>query len=71
VFFKAKDARSLLGFEKGWHEGDGAGGGCQVHRRGCEIILCEDATPPLLAVRAEDAEAARDLLKPAPDGPCT
>ncbi len=33
-----------LGFEKCWHEGDGAGGVCQVHRVGCEIILCEDAT---------------------------
>jgi len=34
----------MLGFEKSWHEGDGAGGVCQVHRAGCEIILCEDAT---------------------------
>src|SRR5471030_3199066 len=34
----------LLGFEKRWHEGDGAGGVCQVERGGCEIILCEDAT---------------------------
>jgi catechol 2,3-dioxygenase-like lactoylglutathione lyase family enzyme len=34
----------MLGFEKCWHEGDGAGGVCQVHRAGCEIILCEDAT---------------------------
>ena len=34
----------MLGFEKQWHEGDGAGGVCQVHRAGCEIILCEDAT---------------------------
>jgi catechol 2,3-dioxygenase-like lactoylglutathione lyase family enzyme len=33
----------LLGFEKTWHEGDGAGGVCQVNRGGCEIILCEDA----------------------------
>jgi catechol 2,3-dioxygenase-like lactoylglutathione lyase family enzyme len=33
----------MLGFEKSWHEGDGAGGVCQVHRAGCEIILCEDA----------------------------
>jgi catechol 2,3-dioxygenase-like lactoylglutathione lyase family enzyme len=33
----------LLGFEKDWHEGDGAGGVCQVNRTGCEIILCEDA----------------------------
>ena len=34
----------LLGFEKGWHEGDGAGKVCQVNRGECEIILCEDAT---------------------------
>jgi catechol 2,3-dioxygenase-like lactoylglutathione lyase family enzyme len=33
----------LLGFEKAWHEGDGAGGVCQVHRAECEIILCQDA----------------------------
>src|SRR5260370_4002718 len=35
----------MLGFEKRWHEGDGAGGVCQVHRAGCELILCADATP--------------------------
>jgi catechol 2,3-dioxygenase-like lactoylglutathione lyase family enzyme len=34
----------MLGFEKGWHEGDGAGTVCQVNRGECEIILCEDAT---------------------------
>ena len=33
-----------LGFEKSWHEGDGAGGVCQVNHGECEIILCEDAT---------------------------
>jgi hypothetical protein len=33
----------LLGFEKGWHEGGGAGKVCQVNRAECEIILCEDA----------------------------
>jgi len=33
----------MLGFEKSWHEGDGAGGVCQINRAGCEIILCEDA----------------------------
>jgi catechol 2,3-dioxygenase-like lactoylglutathione lyase family enzyme len=33
----------MLGFEKGWHEGDGAGKVCQVNRAECEIILCEDA----------------------------
>jgi catechol 2,3-dioxygenase-like lactoylglutathione lyase family enzyme len=34
----------MLGFEKRWHEGDGAGNVCQVDRGECEIILCEDAT---------------------------
>lgn len=34
----------MLGFEKRWHEGDGAGTVCQVDRGGCEIILCEHAT---------------------------
>jgi catechol 2,3-dioxygenase-like lactoylglutathione lyase family enzyme len=34
----------MLGFEKRWHEGDGAGKVCQVDRGECEIILCEDAT---------------------------
>ena len=33
-----------LGFEKRWHEGDGAGGVCQVDRGDCEIILCQHAT---------------------------
>ena len=33
----------MLGFEKHWHEGDGAGGVCQASRSECEIILCEDA----------------------------
>jgi hypothetical protein len=33
----------MLGFEKRWHEGDGAGKVCQVNRAECEIILCEDA----------------------------
>jgi catechol 2,3-dioxygenase-like lactoylglutathione lyase family enzyme len=33
-----------LGFQKSWHEGDGAGGVCQVNRSDCEIILCENAT---------------------------
>lgn len=32
----------VLGFEKLWHEGDGAGKVCQVNRGGCEVILCED-----------------------------
>ena len=34
----------MLGFEKSWHEGDGAGGVCQVYRSECEIILCEHKT---------------------------
>ena len=33
----------MLGFEKRWHEADGAGKVCQVDRGECEIILCEDA----------------------------
>lgn len=33
-----------LGFEKAWHEGDGAGTVCQVNHGECEIILCEDST---------------------------
>ena len=50
VFFVADVNRALrfyidkLGFEKRWHEGDGAGTVCQVDRGECEIILCEDAT---------------------------
>ena len=34
----------MLGFEKSWHEGDGAGKVCQVNHGECEIILCEDLT---------------------------
>ena len=34
----------MLGFEKNWHEADGAGTVCQVSHGECEIILCEDAT---------------------------
>lgn len=50
VFFVADVRRAarfyvdLLGFEKGWHAGDGAGTICQVNHGECEIILCEDAT---------------------------
>ena len=50
VFFVADLNRALhfyidmLGFEKRWHEGDGAGTVCQVNRGECEIILSEDAT---------------------------
>lgn len=33
-----------LGFEKGWHEAEGAGKICQVNHGECDIILCEDAT---------------------------
>jgi catechol 2,3-dioxygenase-like lactoylglutathione lyase family enzyme len=49
VLFVADVNRALrfyldkLGFEKGWHEGDGAGKVCQVNHGECEIILCEDA----------------------------
>lgn len=49
VIFVADVERSLhfyvdlLGFEKRWHEGEGAGKVCQVDRGECEIILCEDA----------------------------
>lgn len=49
VFFVADVNRALgfyigsLGFEKAWHEGDGAGTVCQVNRGECEIILCQDA----------------------------
>ena len=50
VFFVADVNRAIrfyidmLGFEKGWHEGDGAGTVCQVNHGECEIILCEDTT---------------------------
>src|SRR5437870_13727252 len=50
VFFVADVNRAvrfyvdMLGFEKSWHEGDGAGKVCQVNHGECEIILCEDAT---------------------------
>lgn len=50
VFFVADVNRAirfyvdLLGFEKGWHEGDGAGTVCQVNHGECEIILCEETT---------------------------
>jgi catechol 2,3-dioxygenase-like lactoylglutathione lyase family enzyme len=33
----------LLGFQKAWHEADGAGRVCQVTRAGCEIILSQNA----------------------------
>jgi len=33
----------MPGFEKRWHEGDGAGKVCQVNRGECEIIICEAA----------------------------
>ena len=50
VFFVADVNRAvrfyvdMLGFEKAWHTGDGAGKVCQVTHGECEIILCEDAT---------------------------
>ena len=34
----------VLGFEKAWHEAEGAGTVCQVNHGECEIILCQDAT---------------------------
>ena len=48
VFFVADVQRAarfyvdMLGCEKGWHSGDGAGTVCQVNHGECEIILCED-----------------------------
>ena len=48
VFFVADVNRAIrfyvdmLGFEKQWHEADGAGTVCQVNRGECEVILCED-----------------------------
>ena len=33
-----------LGFEKRWHEADGAGTVCQVDHGECEIILCQHPT---------------------------
>ena len=50
VFFVADVNRAvrfyvdMLGFEKAWHSGDGAGTVCQVNHGECEIILCADAT---------------------------
>ena len=32
----------MLGFEKAWHEADGAGTVCQVNRGECEIILAQE-----------------------------
>ena len=49
----------LLGFEKRWHEGDGAGKVCQVNRGDCEIILCEDSTR---------RDKARLFIELTPDG---
>jgi catechol 2,3-dioxygenase-like lactoylglutathione lyase family enzyme len=49
----------LLGFEKKWHEGDGAGTVCQVNRSDCEIILCQDATR---------RDRARLFIELTPDG---
>jgi catechol 2,3-dioxygenase-like lactoylglutathione lyase family enzyme len=48
VFFVADVNRAaqfyidMLGFEKGWHEGDGTGTVCQVNHGECEIILCQE-----------------------------
>lgn len=58
----------MLGFEKKWHEGDGAGRVCQVNRSDCEIILCEHPTrrdKARLFVElnaAEFAELRRELV---------
>jgi len=52
VFFVADVSRAIhfyvdmLGFEKAWHSGDGAGTVCQVNRSDCEIILCQDTARP-------------------------
>ena len=52
VLFVADVNRALrfyidkLGFEKRWHEGDGAGKVCQVNRAGCEIILSDILMSP-------------------------
>ncbi len=49
VFFVADIHRASafyidkLGFEKAWHEADGAGTVCQVNRSDCEIILTQEA----------------------------
>ena len=49
VLFVADIRRALrfyvdvLGFEKTWHEADGAGKVCQVNRAECQIVLCENA----------------------------
>ena len=49
VFFVADVKRAIgfyvdkLGFQVGWHSGDGSGKVCQVNHGECEIILCEDA----------------------------
>jgi catechol 2,3-dioxygenase-like lactoylglutathione lyase family enzyme len=65
VFFVADVDRALrfyidrLGFDKSWHEGDGAGKVCQVNRAECEIILCEDA---------ERTDKARLFVELTPDG---
>ena len=39
----------LLGFEKGWHEGDGAGGVCQVNHGECEVLTLSAKTLPARA----------------------
>jgi hypothetical protein len=38
----ARFCLDALGFERGWHESDGAGTVCPVNRSDCEIILCQD-----------------------------
>jgi len=65
VFFVADVNRAIrfyvdmLGFEKSWHSGDGAGTVCQVNHGECEIILCEHATR---------RDKARLFIELTPDG---
>lgn len=49
----------MLGFEKAWHEGNGAGTVAPVHRGECEIILCEHSTR---------SDKARLFVELTPDG---
>ncbi len=57
----------MLGFEKSWHEGDGAGGVCQVHRAGCEIrsVPTEKSWWGYDVIKIVDPDG-NELLFPAP-----
>jgi len=46
----------VLGFEKSWHEGDGAGTVCPVNHGECEIILCEDVSWGSDAIQIDDLD---------------